>query len=200
MGHLGFEYVQLAVLPFHSLLIIFQNLLKMLGKSKNIIPNAGLMVIYNGTNVKTLHTARVTAAEGYLSAFTIPLLAEPETLIQTARLNWVLHLPTLAPTGGSHLLRPTIMVPVHPRPSMPLSVMPPTLRMMTLLPHILLPLPLCNSRTLPLCLETSDAQLQSPPPLLLQMFKPGCMLEQSCCTHTRNINFLEPTLHSPSPP
>ena len=99
------------------------------------------------------------------------------------------RLPILAPTG-----RPIIMVPVHPRPSMPLSVMPPTLRMMTLPLHILLPLPLCNSRTLPLGLETSDAQLQNPPPLLLQMFKAGCRLEQFGCTHRRNTNFLEPTL------
>ena len=36
----------------------------------------------------TLHTARSAAAEGYLSTFTISLLADPETLVQTARLNW----------------------------------------------------------------------------------------------------------------
>ena len=100
----------------------------------------------------------------------------------------------LAPTGASRLLRPIIMVPVHPRPSMRLSVMPPNLRMMTLPLHILLPLPLCNSRTLSPGLVTSDAQLQNPPPLLLQMFKAGCGLEQFGCTHRRNINFLEPTL------
>ena len=41
----------------------------------------------------TLHTARSAAAEGYLSIFTIPLLAEPETLVQTARLNWFLRFP-----------------------------------------------------------------------------------------------------------
>ena len=36
---------------------------------------------------ETLQTARCAAADGYLSTFTIPLLAEPETLIQTARLT-----------------------------------------------------------------------------------------------------------------
>ena len=35
----------------------------------------------------TLTKARAAAAEGYLSPFTIPLLAEPETLVQPARLN-----------------------------------------------------------------------------------------------------------------
>ena len=59
---------------------------------------------------ETLHTARAAAVEGYLSAFTIPLLAEPETLIQTARLNWVLRFPlpppNSAPTDVSPLLRP----------------------------------------------------------------------------------------------
>ena len=42
------------------------------------------------------------AAEGYLSAFTIPLLAEPETLIQTARLNWVLRFPLTPPNPRSN--------------------------------------------------------------------------------------------------
>ena len=51
---------------------------------------------------ETLHTARVAAAEGYLSAFTIPLLAEPETLIQTARLNWVLRFPLPPPNPRSN--------------------------------------------------------------------------------------------------
>ena len=50
----------------------------------------------------TLHTARVAAAEGYLSAFTIPLLAEPETLIQTARHNWVLRFPLPPPNPRSN--------------------------------------------------------------------------------------------------
>ena len=50
----------------------------------------------------TLHTARLAAAEGYLSAFTIPLLAEPETLIQTARLNWVLRFPLPPPNPRSN--------------------------------------------------------------------------------------------------
>ena len=45
---------------------------------------------YSPTN---LTPARSTAAEGYLSTFTIPLLADPETLVQTARLNWVLRFP-----------------------------------------------------------------------------------------------------------
>ena len=51
---------------------------------------------------ETLHTARAAAAEGYLSAFTIPLLAEPETLIQTARLNWVLRFPLPPPNPRSN--------------------------------------------------------------------------------------------------
>ena len=104
------------------------------------------------------------------------------------------HLPTLAPTDVSPLLCPTIMVPVHLRPLMPLFVMRPTLRTMTPLLHILIPLPLCNSRTLPLGLGTSDAQLQSPPPLLHRMFNAGCSLALSDCTHRLSINFLEPTL------
>ena len=41
----------------------------------------------------TLTKARAAAADGYLSPFTIPLLAEPETLVQPARLNWVLRFP-----------------------------------------------------------------------------------------------------------
>ena len=86
------------------------------------------------------------------------------------------------------------MVPVHLRPLMPLFVMPPTLRTMTPLLHILIPLPLCNSRTLPLGLGTSDAQLQSPPPLLPLMFNAGCSLAPSDCTHRLSINFLEPPL------
>ena len=108
---------------------------------------------------ETLQTARVAAADG-LYLLNLRHLSKQRDLIGC--FAFLCHLPTLAPTGGSHLLRPIIMVPVHPRPSMPLSVIPPTLRMMTLLLHILLPLPLCNSRTLPLGLETSDAQLQSP--------------------------------------
>ena len=50
----------------------------------------------------TLHTARSAAAEGYLSAFTIPLLADPETLVQTARLNWVLRFPLPPPNPRSN--------------------------------------------------------------------------------------------------
>ena len=50
----------------------------------------------------TLHTARSAAAEGYLSAFTIPLLAEPETLVQTARLNWILRFPLPPPNPRSN--------------------------------------------------------------------------------------------------
>ena len=50
----------------------------------------------------TLHTARAAAADGYLSAFTIPLLAEPETLVQTARLNWVLRFPLPPPNPRSN--------------------------------------------------------------------------------------------------
>ena len=55
------------------------------------------------------------------------------------------HLPILAPTDVSPLLRPTIMVPVHLRPLMPLFVMRPTLHTMTPLLHTLIPLPSCNS-------------------------------------------------------
>ena len=50
----------------------------------------------------TLTKARAAAAEGYLSPFTIPLLAEPETLVQPARLNWVLRFPLPPPNPLSH--------------------------------------------------------------------------------------------------
>ena len=50
----------------------------------------------------TLHRARAAAAEGYLSTFTIPLLAEPETLVQPARLNWVLRFPLPPPNPRSN--------------------------------------------------------------------------------------------------
>ena len=89
------------------------------------------------------------------------------------------HLPTLAPTDVSPLLRPTIMVPVHLMPLMPLFVMRPTLHTMTPLLHTLIPLPLCNSRTLPLGLGTSDAQLQNPLPLLHRMSNAGYSLAHS---------------------
>ena len=46
--------------------------------------------------------ARAAAAEGYLSTFTIPLLAEPETLVQPARLNWVLRFPLPPPNPRSN--------------------------------------------------------------------------------------------------
>ena len=50
----------------------------------------------------TLQRARAAAAEGYLSTFTIPLLAEPETLVQPARLNWVLRFPLPPPNPLSN--------------------------------------------------------------------------------------------------
>ena len=49
----------------------------------------------------TLTKARA-AAEGYLSPYTIPLLAEPETLVQPARLNWVLRFPLPPPNPLSN--------------------------------------------------------------------------------------------------
>ena len=50
----------------------------------------------------TLTKARTAAAEGYLYPFTIPLLAEPETLVQPARLNWVLRFPLPPPNPLSN--------------------------------------------------------------------------------------------------
>ena len=44
-----------------------------------------------------LASARKSAADGYLSSYTIALLAEPETLVQTAKLNWVLRFPLPPP-------------------------------------------------------------------------------------------------------
>ena len=51
---------------------------------------------------ETLLTARSAAADGCLSTYTIPLLAEPETLKQTARLNWVLRFPLPPPSPHSN--------------------------------------------------------------------------------------------------
>ena len=48
-----------------------------------------------------LASARKSAADGYLSSYTIPLLAEPETLVQTAKLNWVLRFPLPPPNPHS---------------------------------------------------------------------------------------------------
>ena len=42
-------------------------------------------------------SARQSAADGFLSSYTIPLLAEPETLVQNAKLNWVLRFPLPTP-------------------------------------------------------------------------------------------------------
>ena len=50
-----------------------------------------------------LASARKSAADGYLSSYTIPLLAEPETLVQTAKLNWVLRF--LLPPPNPHSTR-----------------------------------------------------------------------------------------------
>ena len=41
------------------------------------------------------------SADGYLSSYTIPLLAEPETLAQHAKLNWVLRFPLPPPNQMS---------------------------------------------------------------------------------------------------
>ena len=48
-----------------------------------------------------LSSARKSAADGYLSSYTIPLLAEPETLAQHAKLNWVLRFPLPPPNQMS---------------------------------------------------------------------------------------------------
>ena len=50
----------------------------------------------------TMRSARSAAATGQLSSYTIPLLAEPETLKQTARLNWVLRFPLPPPSPHSN--------------------------------------------------------------------------------------------------
>ena len=143
----------------------------------------------------TLHTARAAAADGYLSAFTIPLLAEPETLVQTARLNWVLRFPPiLAPTDASPPLHPTIMAPAHLKPLTLLSVMLQIFHTMTPPLHTLTPLPLCNSRTQPLGLGTSDAQLQNPLLLLHLMSNAGYRLALFDCTPSLSTNFLGPIL------
>ena len=48
-----------------------------------------------------LSSAHKSAADGYLSSYTIPLLAEPETLAQHAKLNWVLRFPLPPPNQMS---------------------------------------------------------------------------------------------------
>ena len=53
-------------------------------------------------NQSDTQRARAAAVEGYLSTFTIPLLAEPETLVQPARLNWVLRFPLPPPNPLSN--------------------------------------------------------------------------------------------------
>ena len=83
------------------------------------------------------------------------------------------HPPILAPTDASPPLHPTIMAPAHLKPLTLLSVMLPIFHTMTHFLHTLTQLPLCNSRTQPLGLETSDAPLQNPPLLLHRISKAG---------------------------
>ena len=151
----------------------------------------------------TLTKARAAAAEGYLSPFTIPLLAEPETLVQPARLNWVLRFPLppliLFPTDASPLLPLTTMAPAHHKPLMLLSATRPTFHTMTQLLHTLKQLPLCNSRTQLLSSETSDALPQNPPLLLHRISKPGYSQALLGCTLRMSINFLGPIFPT-SPP
>ena len=141
---------------------------------------------------ETLQTARFAAADGYLSAFTIPLLAEPETLIQTARLNWVLRFPLPPPNPRSNrrfsrLLRPIIMAQAldaairyaahftydDPPPTHPLTCLYAT------------PGP-CHS-----VWRHQTPNYRTPLPSSSRCSK---LAEQFGCTHRRNINFLEPTL------
>ena len=150
----------------------------------------------------TLLRARAAAAEGYLSTFTIPLLAEPETLVQPARLNWVLRFPLPPPNPRSNRRFSSTpsyhYAPLHLKPLTLLSVMLPIFHTMTHFLHTLTQLPLCNSRTQPLGLETSDAPLQNPPLLLHRISKTGYI--QSDCTPRRSINFLGPILLISPPP
>ena len=73
------------------------------------------------------------------------------------------HPPILAPTDASPPLHPTIMASAHLKPLTLLSVMLPIFHTMTHPLHTLTQLPLCNSRTQPLGLETSDAPLYRTP-------------------------------------
>ena len=104
------------------------------------------------------------------------------------------HPPILAPTDASPPLHPTIMAPAHLKPLTLLSVMLPIFHTMTHPLHTLTQLPLCNSRTQPLGLETSDAPLQNPLLLLHRMSKAGYSQAPFDCTPRLSINFLVPIL------
>ena len=110
------------------------------------------------------------------------------------------HPPILAPTDASPPLHPTIMAPAHLKPLTLLSVMLPIFHTMTHLLHTLTQLPLCNSQTQPLGLETSDAPRQNPPLLLHRISKAGYSQAPFDCTPRLSINFLGPiSLISPPP-
>ena len=104
------------------------------------------------------------------------------------------HPPILVPTDASPPLHPTIMAPAHLKPLTLLSIMLPIFHTMTHFLHTLTQLPLCNSRTQPLGLETSDAPLQNPPLLLHRISKTGYIQAPFDCTPRRSINFLGPIL------
>ena len=104
------------------------------------------------------------------------------------------HPPILAPTDASPPLHPTIMAPAHLKPLTLLSVMLPIFHTMTSPLHTLTQLPLYNSRTQPLGLETSDAPLQNPLLLLHRMSKAGYSQAPFDYTPRLSINFLGPIL------
>ena len=151
----------------------------------------------------TLTKARAAAAEGYLSPYTIPLLAEPETLVQPARLNWVLRFPLPPPNPLSNR-RFSSTPSYHYGPRTP-QALDAAIRYAANfsyddpIPTHLKQLPLCNSRTQPLSSETSDALLQNPPLLLHRMSKPGYSQAPLDCTPRMSINFLGPIFPT-SPP
>ena len=98
--------------------------------------------------------------------------------------------PILVPTDASPPLHPTIMAPAHLKPLTLLSVTLPIFHKMTHFLHTLTQLPLCNSRTQPLDLETSNAPLQNLPLLLHRISKAGYSQAPFDCTPRRSINFL----------
>ena len=152
----------------------------------------------------TLTKAQAAAAEGYLSPFTIPLLAEPETLVQPARLNWVLRFP-LPPSNPLSNRRFSSTPSYHYGPRTP-QALDAAVRYAANFSyddqflHTLKQLPLCNSRTQPLGSETSDALLQNPPLLLHRMSKPGYSQAPLDCTPRMSINFLGPIFPTSPPP
>ena len=152
----------------------------------------------------TLTKARTAAAEGYLYPFTIPLLAEPETLVQPARLNWVLRFPLPPPNPLSNRrFSSTPSYHYGPRTPQALTLLSATLPIfptMTQFLHTLKQLPLCNSRTQPLGSETSDALLPNPPLLLHRMSKPGYSQAPLDCTPRKSISFLGLIFPTSPPP